>query len=244
MNGTEITVAELNEEARARGLPIGHDSALKAALVQELVDRKLLVEAAREAEFDRQPSYLLARRRSDEIILAQQMLAAAIGTGGVPDGELRKYIAANPAAFEQRALLSVDQLTISAAVPAGLRQALAEAPTTERMQQLASAAGVPTSRTQETVDSANALDPRAQALARLRAGQSFVLQQPGRLVAGKVVSMLPQPVPEEQQLQVARDRLKQQQTQAVLDSMLQELRPGARVQYQPGFEPVAAPPRS
>lgn len=241
VNGTEITVAELNEEARARGLPIGHDPAMKAALIQELVDRKLLVEAARDGGFDRRPDYLLAKRRSDEILLAQQMLAAAIQGGTVADEELARYIAANPAAFDRRALVTVDQLTISGAVSPELRGALAQAPTVERMEQLVSSANLRSSRAQQTVDSANALDPRGPALAGLREGQSFVLQQPGGLIAGKVVSTVPQPVPKNQQLQVARERLKQQQTQAVFDRMLQQLRPQAEVQYQPGFEPGAAP---
>ena len=240
VNGTEITVAELNEEARARGIPIGRDPALKAALVTELVDRKLLVEEARARGFDRQPNYLLAERRSDEVLLAQQMLAAAAEGGRVSDEELKRYIAANPAAFGRRALVSVEQIAVTGRVPAQLQRALAQAPTIERMAQLASANGLGAARASETVDSGNPLDPRGPTLSGLAEGQSFVLPRPGGLIAGKVVSVVPQPVPADQQLQVARDRLKQQRTQAAFDRLLRQVRPKAQVQYQPGFAPGAA----
>ncbi|CAA9534246.1 MAG: hypothetical protein AVDCRST_MAG31-2672 [uncultured Sphingomonas sp.] len=240
VNGTEITVAELNEEARARGIPIGRDPALKAALVTELVDRKLLVEEARAQGFDRQPNYLLAERRSDEVLLAQQMLAAAAEGGRVSDEELKRYIAANPAAFGRRALVSVEQIAVTGRVPAQLQRALAQAPTIERMAQLASANGLGAARASETVDSGNPLDPRGPTLSGLAEGQSFVLPRPGGLIAGKVVSVVPQPVPADQQLQVARDRLKQQRTQAAFDRLLRQVRPKAQVQYQPGFAPGSA----
>ena len=239
VNGTEITAAELNEEARARGIPIGRDPALKAALIGELVDRKLLVQRAQEQGLDREPSYLLAKRRSDEILLAQQMLAAADDGGRAADGELQQYIAANPAAFGRRALVSVDQLAIAGRVPADLQRAVAEAPTIERMQQLAAAAGLPASRASETVDSGNPLDLRGPLLVGLSARQNFVLPRPGGLIVGKVITVVPQPVAADQQLQVARERLKQQRTQAALERLLQQLRPGAQVQYQPGFAPPA-----
>jgi EpsD family peptidyl-prolyl cis-trans isomerase len=240
VNGTEITVAELNEEARARGIPIGRDPALKAALIAELVDRKLLVQRAQEQGLDREPGYLLAKRRSDEILLAQQILAAATDSGRVADGELKRYIAANPAAFGRRALVSVDQLAITGQVPAELQRAVAGAPTIERMQQLVAAAGLSASRASETVDSGSPLDLRGPLLVGLSAGQNFVLPRPGGLIAGKVVTVVPQPVAADQQLQVARERLKQQRTQAALERLLQQLRPGARVQYQPDFAPAAA----
>ena len=158
VNGTEITAAELNEEAQARGIPIGRDPALKAALIAELVDRKLLVQRAQEQGLDRDPGYLLAKRRSDEILLAQQILAASTDNRRVSDPELKRYIAANPAAFARRALVTVDQLAITGRVPAEVQRALAEAPTIERTQQLAAAAGLPASRASETVDSGNPLD--------------------------------------------------------------------------------------
>lgn len=239
VNGTEITAAELNEEAQARGIPIGRDPALKAALIAELVDRKLLVQRAQEQGLDREPGYLLAKRRSDEILLAQQILAASTDNRRVSDPELKRYIAANPAAFARRALVTVDQLAITGRVPAEVQRALAEAPTIERTQQLAAAAGLPASRASETVDSGNPLDLRGPLLVGLRAGQSFVLPRPGGLIVGKVVTVVPQPVAADQQLQVARERLKQQRTQAALERLLEQLRPGAQVQYQPGFGPAA-----
>ena len=240
VNGVEITVAELNEEARSRGLPIGDDPALKGALVQELADRKLLVAKALDEGVDRQPAFLLAKRRSDEILLAQQLLAGATEGGSVSEEQLRRYIAAQPDAFDRRVLMAVDQLNISGAVTPGLRQALAATPNVERMEQLAAAARLSFARSRETLDSANPADQRSRALLGHKPGETFLVPQPGGLIVGKIVSVTPSPVPPAQQLQVARERLQRDRTQAALDRLLGQLRPSARIHYQPGFAPTAS----
>ncbi len=236
VNGTEITVAELNEEARARGLPIGRDPALKAAVVRELAERKLLVAAARDNGLDQDPRYLLAQRRSEEILLAQQLLAASADSGTPSAAELDKYVAANPLAFDQRVVVAVDQVDIAGAARPELRRALASAPTVERMEQLARAAGLSAVRTQGTLDSAGPLDARGGALLRLKAGDNFVLPRPGGLAAGKVVAITPQPVPPEQRRQAASERLQRERTEQALAQWLERLRPTADIRFQSGFD--------
>jgi len=76
VDGEEITIPELNAEARARGLVIGTDRALRDRVLQDLIDRKLLVQAALDRKLDRTPDHLLAKRRSDEMLLANELIAA------------------------------------------------------------------------------------------------------------------------------------------------------------------------
>src|SRR3712207_2331146 len=74
VDGQEIAIPELNAEARARGLVIGNDRAVRDRVLQDLIDRKLLVKAALERKLDRTPDHLLAKRRSDELLLAGALL--------------------------------------------------------------------------------------------------------------------------------------------------------------------------
>ena len=66
-NGEEITLGELNEEARARGLPIVNNRVLRESVIRDLIDRKLLVQEALRKKLDRTPQHLLAIRRLNEM---------------------------------------------------------------------------------------------------------------------------------------------------------------------------------
>lgn len=86
VDGVEITLAELNAEARARNLAIGNDRATRDLAVADLVKRRLLVHAAEARGLDHSPAFILAERRAHDILLAQQLvterLAETDGTAG------------------------------------------------------------------------------------------------------------------------------------------------------------------
>ena len=240
VNGEEITLAELNEEARARGLPISRDPRLRGALMKELVDRKLLVQEALRRKVDREPAYLLAKRRSEEILLAQQLLGDALTARNVSDEQLAKVIAANPQAFNERSASVIDRLVVDGSMPEPLRRQLLQAPSVEAMQQQLKLAGFEASRGQVTLDSAETSDSASTAILKLKAGEPFAVPVPGGVVAGKVIEVTAQPVPAEQQLAVAREWLRRRQAQAAVDRLLKQSRPSASIIYQPGFGPDAA----
>src|SRR4051812_43089213 len=87
-NGEEITVAELNEEARSRGLSIGNDSAARGRVMRDLVDRKLLAQQAVRDKIDRSPEHLITARRLNELLLAQELVAARRGPADPTDAEV------------------------------------------------------------------------------------------------------------------------------------------------------------
>jgi hypothetical protein len=105
IDGAELTLSELEAEARIRNLPIAANRTLRDALVTELVDRKLLVRAARARKLDATPEFILMQRRADEILLAQQLLATtAADAGTITDAEVARKMNAEPSPAEAGAV--------------------------------------------------------------------------------------------------------------------------------------------
>ena len=240
VDGVEITLAELNDEARTRGLAIGHDLGVRDALLQELVDRKLLVRQAVEQGFDKSPNFLLAKRRADEILLAQHLLADAAQAWTYSDEEVAKFIAANPHMFDQRRVLSVDQITVPRELPEPVRRALLAQPDIAAMEELLARVGVKGKRSSQQWDSATLSREWASTLLPLQPGAAFALRGPNRMFVGKILALVPEPVPAAQRGQVARGALTRSRAEMILKRIVERERSKVDIRYQPAFAPGAA----
>ena len=238
VNGEEITVGELNQEARARGISIGNDRVARARVMRDLVDRKLLAEQARRDKIDRNPEHLLALRRMDELLLVQDLVAARRGPAEAADAEVLTFIKAHPHAFDERVSIRAAQIIVPTKLSAKLQADLSTATTLDQAQQLLSAAGVSEERrTEEVWDSANLAEvtterllPSIGELLLLPAGEGTAIVQ--------VLSVTPQPTPPGQRVSTARQWMNQQRTNDALSELLDLARSKARAKYQKGFEPI------
>jgi EpsD family peptidyl-prolyl cis-trans isomerase len=242
VNGVEITVAELNEEARGRGLDIDGDRAMRDALIKELVERKLLVAEAQAQKLDRTPQFLLAERRGREILLAQQLLSVPAGTPKDGGEQLRAFIAAHPLSFGRRVIVQADQLAVTGAIPAGLRNRLATASTTEQMAELLRGGGMKATRTSERWDSADPTAPVASGEVKPEQGSHFILARPGGTILGTVTTVQPAPVPADQQAAMARALMERGQAEQRMRALLDRAAASARITYNPEFAPPAGEP--
>jgi len=237
-NGEEITLGELNEEARARGLPIVNNRTLRDSVIQDLVDRKLLVQEALRNKLDRTPAHLLATRRLNEMLLAQELIADAQNEAENPsDRDVREFIKAHPRAFDQRVLISVDQIGFAPVADAKLRSALAAAPSLDSIDALLTRAGVARTRDIALWDSANLTEDVTTRLLSLTTTGSAILPQADRMVAVRVISVAPRPVPEAQQPALAREWIARQRTGTVFQQLVRRARSTAKVDYQRDFDP-------
>jgi peptidyl-prolyl cis-trans isomerase C len=236
VNGEELTVAELNEEARARGISIGNDAAARARVVRDLVDRKLLVQQARRDEVDRNPEYLLKSRRLSELLLAQQLVDLRRGPPDPTNADILAFIKAHPHAFDQRVSIRTAQIMVPSKLPAKVQADLSTAGTLDQAQQLLNAAGISGARSEQVVDSANLPENTMQRLLS-GAGDLLLLPAGEGMAIVQVVSMTPQPTPPDQRVSSAREWLKQHRTNDALEDLLEDARSKAQVRYQRGFEP-------
>ncbi|HVF84267.1 MAG TPA: hypothetical protein VM913_08885 [Sphingomicrobium sp.] len=238
VNGEEVTVAELNEEARARGLAIGSDVVLRKLLLQDVVDRKLLAQAAQQEELDRTPEYLLAIRRAQEVVLAQHLVAKATQEQApVTPERLRALIAVNPQAFADRSLLTVEQLSFTPPARQQLRELTLSRTLAEAETKLAGLR-IESHKSTESWDTAT-LDPASaqRLIAAGVGGPPVLLNIGGRVSLAKVQSASPRPVPPPDLQSYARQWLNNRVSQELAGQLLQQARESSHVRYQPEFGP-------
>jgi peptidyl-prolyl cis-trans isomerase C len=236
VNGEELTVSELNEEARARGISIGNDAAARARLVRDLVDRKLLAQQARRDGVDRNPDYLVTSRRLNELLLAQKLVDLRRGPADPTDAEIQAFIKAHPHAFDQRVAVRAGQITVPTKLPAKVQADLSTAANLDQAQQLINAAGISGVRSEQVWDTANL--PEATTARLLPAGGELLLLPAGEGMAiVQVLSLTPQPTPPDQRVSTAREWLRQHRTNEALEELLDAAKSKAQVKYQRRFEP-------
>jgi peptidyl-prolyl cis-trans isomerase C len=231
VNGEEITIPELNAEAHARGLAIGNDVAARRALLQELIDRRLLAQTARKQGLDRTPDYILQSRRADELVLVQQLNEVMSHSSGQPTPQqLSAFIAANPQAFGQRAVVTVEQMSLPGPIPPANAAAVAVAPGLEQAAAVLGNPALANSKAMQTWDTAR-LDPQsANELLQAPADRLLVLHPPGSgwLVARKI-SATPSPVLPAQQQATALALIKAQSLEQAAATLLAQARSRAKV---------------
>ncbi len=237
VNGKEITVGELNEEARARGMSIGNDPSARARVMRDLVDRKLLADEALRDKIDQTPEYLLTARRLNELLLVQELVAARRGPADPTNAEVRAFINSHPHAFDQRVSIRAGQISVPRKLSAKLQADLSTASTLEQAQQLLRAAGISGARSDQVWDSANLPEDTTERLLP-SASELVLLPAEAGMAIVQVFSVTPQPVPPEQRESTARQWMTQQRTVSALNQLLDSVRSKGQVKYQKGFEPT------
>ena len=239
VGGEELTIAELNFEARARGLQIGTDRGVRDALLREMIDRKLLAREAVARGADRSPDHLLAIRRLSEIALGQRLLEnASTARPEASQTDMKQFILANPRAFGARVTYIVDSISSAAPMTAALQRALAAAPSVDAMEKIAVGNGLPVRRAGEMWDSAALAEDVNDVLHATPPGDTFVLTPKGNSYVGKVTSVVAQPVPERQRAALARNLIRQKAYEVAQRQSVEQARTKIEIRYQPGFAPL------
>lgn len=234
VNGEEITIPELNAEARARGIVIASDVAARQALLQELIDRKLLAQTARKQRLDRTPDYILQSRRADELTLVQELTDVAGRSARQPtEQQLAAFVAANPQAFSERAVVTVEQMGAGAAAPPAKMAAVGSARTLEQAAAILGNPALAATKVMQTWDTARLDRASATSLLAAHPDQLLVLHPPGSgwLVVRKI-SATPSPVAPDQQADAALALARAQISQQVSADLLAQARAHARISIQ------------
>ncbi len=241
VNGEEISQTELNEELQLANVPASADKkAVQRDLLQRVIDRRLLAQAAKDDGVDRDPAYLSAQRRSNENLLIQFYAKRAADQIKVPDAAaIDRYVAQNPAAFAQRAQLKLDQVRF--AMPAN-PETLKQFQNDHSMEAVVATLG----RLQIKFERGNAsLDTGAvpvevlNQIEKLPAGEPFVVPAGGIVMVSVVQGRAPVAFPQDQWKPKAVEALRGQSLSTVGRDRLKAARAKAKIDYQPGFAPAA-----
>ena len=241
VNGQEITQGEVNAELGNQQIPPGVDrKAVMGQVVQQIVNRKLLVDRAKEQGLDKSPTYLGQIQRAEDAVLIN-MLASNVGkTLPVPDtAATSTFIAQNPSLFTGRKRYQLDQIIFPATASPVLTAKLKAAKTMAEVEAALTSQNIQFKRGTGAIDTGNIPPAAAVQIAALPNGEPFVVPQGGQVVVNVVRSTEAVPVPNEQAQPAAIELLRRQAVEQAMHKQLDSARASAKITYAPGFTPPA-----
>ena len=247
VNGEEVTVLQLNEELQRAGVTAAQQDAASKQLLQVLIDRQLLQEAAAKENLDRDPKVMQAIDRAKSLIIAQAYLQKRIGNVTKPTpAEVEDYFNKHPEFFSNRKQFSMNELVISANdLTPEVRSAADSAKSLEEVAVWLDAHKIKYGRNQVTRSTADVPPQLSSKLLGMPKGQLFVVKEGPRAMFISVADVKDAPV----NLQVASGQIEQflvnRKNKELAAAELQRLRSTAKIEYLNKSmvpDPKAAPP--
>ena len=178
VDGSEITVQDVQAEARASGVPDFANT--RNALLEQVISRRLLAASAKRQHLDRTPTAPSDLARLQQNWLAQLALRRILAPIAPPDAvTVAKVRASHPYSFAKRTIYTLDTLTIIGGGSLGSQ--LRSYTNLDAAQAFIKRLGVPALRRSASVDSAQLPLDTAQRFASLPNGALLVREEPGRL---------------------------------------------------------------
>ena len=233
VNGQEVTVLQLNEELQRAGVTAAQQDTASKQLLQVLIDRQLLQEAAAKENLDRDPKVMQAIERAKSLIIAQAYLQKRIGNPVKPTAaEVEDYFNKHPEFFSNRKQFSMSEIVIGANdLTPEVRTAADSAKSLEEVAVWLDAHKVKYGRTQITRSTADVPPQLSSKLLGMPKGQLFVVKEGGRAMFIAVNEVKDAPVT----LAVAGPQIEQfltnKKNKEMASAELQRLRADAKIEY-------------
>ncbi|WP_162888092.1 SurA N-terminal domain-containing protein [Sphingomonas mesophila] len=239
VDGEEITLSELNSEMLANNLgKESEDPAVRQATVQRLIARKMLVKAAREAGLHKTSQFILSRQRAEENELAGMAQQEVMSKIEPPSREeALKFIKDNPAIFDNRKLMILEQIRFPQPANANDVKFLERAKSLNEVAELLKQAAIRYERTPTVFDTTSVARELADRIDSLPPGEVFIIST-GQLVLASVIrEKQPAAIPVEARIQYASQILQQRRVSEAIEKQVAQLKSKAKISYQPGFGP-------
>lgn len=241
VNGEEVTLQELNTELQATNVSASTDKqAVQRALLQRVIDRKLVDGLAKERDLDKSSDYLAQRRRLDEILLAQLYARQQMAAVAVPSGaDITKFMSDNPGIFSNRQQLTLDQIRFQQPSSPTALNGLEGVHTIDGVAAFLKAHGIQFARQPASLDSAAIPAALLTQINNLPAGEPFVIPTAGAITVNVITGRKAVANDPAQAKSVAAAAWRQQKMQQAVNDQVNAARNAAKITYQPGFEPPA-----
>jgi EpsD family peptidyl-prolyl cis-trans isomerase len=233
VNGQEVTVLQLNEELQRAGVSAAQQDAASKQLLQVLIDRQLLQEAAARENLDRDPKVMQAIDRARALIIAQAYLQKRIGNVTKPTAaEVEDYYNKHPEFFSNRKQFSMNELVIPANdLTPEVRSAADSAKALEEVAVWLDAHKIKYGRNQVTRSTADVPAQLSSKLLGMPKGQLFVVKEGPRAMFISVTEIKDASV----SLDVASNQIEQflvnRKNKELASAELQRLRADAKIEY-------------
>lgn len=243
VDGQEITRTQLRAEMRQNPAAAGDANArqqLEKAMLQQIVARKVLAEAARKDGVDKTPEFAMLRERAEEALLVQayqEQLAKSVPA--ISRDEALKFMEANPDIFAQRKVFVVDQIRMARPADPALLERFRPLNTMEQVIALLQSENIPFQRGSDTLDTVGTDPNVVRQIVNLPPNEVFVIPLPAGILINQVRETRVQPFVGEPAERYARQVLANQRQQEVVAKQFNAVLNDAKksVSYGKGFEP-------
>lgn len=240
VNDEEITAVDLNNELRNANIPdTANKDEARNAMLQRLIDRRVLVQQARKDELDKTPEFLTQQRQMTDNLLINLLLSRQMNTAQLPTADaIAKFEASRPGAFANRQVWTLDQIIYPTVKDPAILKRIAETTSFGALQQVLTSAGVKYDRASRQLDTAmfpNEIYSRVNALP---AGMPFVVPGGDRTVASVITQRQPAPRSGAESRPMVLNMMRNEQGQKVLQDKVKAARTAAKIEYQKGYAPA------
>ena len=239
VNGEEITMNELNGEIADLNVPASADKKLvRAAVLQRMVERRLLAQSAKDAGLDRDPAFISQERRAEERLLVSMYAKKTMDTVPVPDSaKIDQFISSHPGIFADRTRFRLDQAVFDLQGNVGKLKELDGVHSMGAIIDWLTKNGIKFQRGAGALDSALVPPETLQKIKALPAGEPFIVPQGGKVVVSVITGSEPILLSAEQARPIATQAIRNEELNKVGLERLKEAKAKAKIEYQPGFEP-------
>lgn len=241
VNGEEVTLTELNGEIADLNLPPTADKTqVRAQVLQKMIDRRLLAQAAKEAGVDRDPAYINQQRKMNEQLLVSMYGRKAMDTVATPENvAIDQFINRNPQMFGERVRYRLDQIQFDVPTDPSRLKSLESAHSMPEVAERLNALGISFQRGSGALDSASVPAEVMNRIRSLPAGEPFLVPQGSKMVVSVITGTEPVALTQEQMRPLAAQALRNESLNKIGEQRLKEARTKAKIEYQSGYAPAA-----
>lgn len=244
VGGDEVTLRELNMELQTIP-PSNNPEVAKAseqAALNVIINRKILAKAARDQKLGESAQFQLAKRRADELMLAQALQSDISSKVRRPTrDETQRYIDQHPHSFAQRKIFSVDQIEFSRNINPSITKAMVPQRTLQDVEQILLKNGIEYRRLPGSIDARGAHPQFIDQISKLPPNALFIVQNRDKLVAHQIREARVTPFTGEPAIQMAQQILRKQRVDEELQRRGEQIRKAAgEIKYKKGYEALPA----
>ena len=248
VNGKDITVHELNAELQGAQLPpnlaADQRKQVEQQALQQVVNRRILADIARERNLDKTPMFLLQERRAEEGILVQMLQRQMSSAVKQPtQTEIATFMAQNPDLFAQRKIFTVDQIQFQTPRDTSILRKYQPLKTMAEVEAMLKQDGLQYRRAPAQLDVARANPELVSQVLKMNPEDIFIIPAGQVMVANKITDTKVQPLTGNEAQQLATGMMQQKKFSDLIKSDLEPKvkKAESEVKYQAGFAPPKKP---
>jgi EpsD family peptidyl-prolyl cis-trans isomerase len=244
VGGREITRRELQTEMAGltAATPAVQKEQQRAAL-QRLVQRAILVNAAKEQGIDKDPAFALLAQRANDAVMVQMLERKAVASVPPPSGEeVAQFLQTNPDMFAQRKLFDVEQIRMARPSDPKIIKQLEPLKTMDEVAAFLTKQNIPFQRGTNVMDAVGQDPKLLKAIIALPPGEVFILSSRSEVFLNQIRNVRTVPFEGKPATQHALNLLKAQRSREVVARQLRGYLAKAQPSVRMSAEFTPAPP--